>query len=73
MLKYKILLLALALREIHGKVTWDLLLIKFMGAPFKKNQTETDFFFRMASLIGPDTIFTRMGSVLANRAGYYIY
>ena len=24
-------------------------------------------------LIGPDNIFTRMGSVLANRAVYYIY
>ena len=27
----------------------------------------------MSLLIGPDTTFTRMGSVLANRAGYYIY
>ena len=27
----------------------------------------------MSLLIGPDTIFTRMGSVLANRAGYCNY
>ena len=27
----------------------------------------------MSSLIGPDTTFNRMGSVHANRAGYYIY
>ena len=31
------------------------------------------FGWKVSLIIGPDTIFTRMESVLPNNAGYYIY
>ena len=41
--------------------------------PFGKILNGSRFFLQMASLIGPDTTFIRKGSVLANKAGHYIY